>query len=106
MDEYIVDVVIDGKDDKLKTYCSSIYSAVDTMIGMDMVEEIKSITRTKDDNIETKKIDELICEQCATMGVIHYDYSRLAGYLSISNHHKETYKSFFSSVDILYKKKR
>ena len=49
MDEYIVDVVIDGKDDKLKTYCSSIYSAVDTMIGMDMVEEIKSITRTVDD---------------------------------------------------------
>ena len=49
MDEYIVDVVIDGKDDKLKTYCSSIYSAVDTMIGMDMVEEIKTVTRTKDD---------------------------------------------------------
>jgi len=49
MDEYIIDVVINGKDDKLKTYCSSIYSAVDTMIGMDMVEEIKSITRTKDD---------------------------------------------------------
>jgi len=49
MDEYIVDVVINGKDDKLKTYCSSIYSAVDTMIGMDMVEEIKSITRTVDD---------------------------------------------------------
>ena len=48
MDEYIVDVVIDGKDDKLKTYCSSIYSAVDTMIGMDMVEEIKSVTRTVD----------------------------------------------------------
>ena len=30
MDEYIVDVVINGKDDKLKTYCSSIYSAIDT----------------------------------------------------------------------------
>ena len=49
MDEYIIDVVINGKDDKLKTYCSSIYSAVDAMIGMDMVEEIKSVTRTKDD---------------------------------------------------------
>ena len=49
MDEYIIDVVINGKNDKLKTYCSSIYSAVDTMIGMDMVEEIKSVTRTKDD---------------------------------------------------------
>ena len=49
MDEYIIDVVIDGKDDKLKTYCSSIYSAIDTMISIDMVEEIKSVTRTKDD---------------------------------------------------------
>ena len=49
MDEYIVDVVINGKNDKLKTYCNSIYSAVDTMIGIDMVEEIKSITRTVDD---------------------------------------------------------
>lgn len=49
MDEYIVDVVINGKDDKLKTYCSSIYSAIDTMISIDMVEEIKSVTRTKDD---------------------------------------------------------
>ena len=65
MDEYIVDVVINGKDDKLKPYCSSIYSAVDTMIGMDMVEEIKSITRTIDDkswdieNMNIKRLREL-----------------------------------------------
>ena len=65
MDEYIVNVVIDGKDDKLKTYCSSIYSAVDTMIGIDMVEEIKSVTRTKDDkswdidNMNIVKLREL-----------------------------------------------
>tara|TARA_R100001510_G_C7626966_1_gene186632 strand:- start:217 stop:483 length:267 start_codon:yes stop_codon:yes gene_type:complete len=48
MDEYIIDVVINGKNDKLKTYCSSIYSAIDTMIGIDMVEGIKNVTRTKD----------------------------------------------------------
>jgi len=48
MDEYIIDVVINGKNDKLKTYCNSIYSAIDTMIGIDMVEGIKNITRTKD----------------------------------------------------------
>ena len=65
MDEYIIDVVIDGKDDKLKTYCNSIYSAVDTMIGINMVEEIKSVTRTKDDKFwevnmkSTKRLREL-----------------------------------------------
>jgi hypothetical protein len=65
LDEYIVDVVIDGKDDKLKTYCSSIYSAIDTMISIDMVEEIKSITRIKDDkswdidNMNIVKLREL-----------------------------------------------
>jgi len=48
MDEYIIDVVINGKNDKLKTYCSSIHSAIDTMIGIDMVEGINSVTRTKD----------------------------------------------------------
>jgi len=65
MDEYIIDVVINGKHDKLKTYCSSIYSAVDTMIGMDMVEEIKSLTRTVDnkswdiENMNIKRLREL-----------------------------------------------
>ena len=56
------------------------------------------------DEIETKKIDELMCQQCAMMGTQHYDYSKLAGLLAISNHHKETYKPFFSSVKILYEK--
>lgn len=65
LDEYIVNVIIDGKDDKLKTYCSSIYSAIDTMISIDMVEEIKSITRIKDnkswnvDNMNIVKLREL-----------------------------------------------
>jgi hypothetical protein len=65
LDEYIVDVVIDGKDDKLKTYCSSIYSAIDTMISIDMVEEIKNVTRTKDNKFwevnmkSTTKLREL-----------------------------------------------
>ena len=57
------------------------------------------------DEIETKKIDELMCQQCAMMCTQHYDYSKLAGLLAISNHHKETYKPFFSSVQILYENK-
>jgi hypothetical protein len=62
MDEYIIDVVINGKNDKLKTYCGSIYSAIDTMIGIDTVDEIKSVTRTKDDkawDIENMNIEKL-----------------------------------------------
>ena len=57
------------------------------------------------DEIQTKKIDELMCQQCAMMGTQHYDYSKLAGLLAISNHHKETYKPFFS-VKINYIKNK
>ena len=51
MDEYVIDVVINGKADSLKTWCSSVYSAVDSMIGIDMVEDIKTITRTLDGKV-------------------------------------------------------
>jgi len=57
------------------------------------------------DNIKTCKIDELMAEQCASMGSIHYDYSKLAGYICVSNHHKETKHTLLESVEILYKKK-
>ena len=40
------------------------------------------------DGISTTKIDELSAEQCASMASIHPDYNILAGYIIISNHHK------------------
>ena len=46
-----------------------------------------------------------MAEQCASMGSIHYDYSKLAGYICVSNHHKETKHTLLESVEILYKKK-
>ena len=54
------------------------------------------------DNIKTCKIDELMSEQCASMGSIHYDYSKLAGYICISNHHKETKRTLLESVQIFH----
>jgi len=48
MDEYIINVVVDGKQDKLKTFCNTIYSAIDSMIGLDFVDEIISVTRVSD----------------------------------------------------------
>jgi len=40
--------------------------------------------------IETTKIDELAAQQCASMITSHYDYGKLAGLISISNHQKNT----------------
>tara|TARA_R110000823_G_C15804457_1_gene487550 strand:- start:431 stop:703 length:273 start_codon:yes stop_codon:yes gene_type:complete len=51
MDEYEIDVVINGAPDKLKTYCGSIYSAIDSMLGIEMVEEIISVKRTIDNKL-------------------------------------------------------
>ena len=49
-------------------------------------------------NIETSKIDEFICEICASMGSIHYDYSILSSILAISNHQKEVEQSIIKCV--------
>lgn len=54
------------------------------------------------DNISTAKIDELTCEQCATMASIHPDYNLLAGCISISNHHKNTDSDFSVVMKQLY----
>ena len=48
MDEYIIKVMIEGKNNILKTYCNNIVSAIDTMVNIDSVEDILHITRTKD----------------------------------------------------------
>ena len=42
------------------------------------------------DEIETKKIDELTAQQCASMITIHPDYGKLASCICISNHQKNT----------------
>lgn len=54
------------------------------------------------DGIETKKIDELTAEQCATMSCKHPDFSELAGRIAISNHHKNTYDTYKNVIEELY----
>jgi ribonucleoside-diphosphate reductase alpha chain len=50
-------------------------------------------------HIPTTKIDELMAEQCASMGVHHYDYSTLASRLIISNHQKEIEPSILTCIE-------
>ena len=52
--------------------------------------------------IETSKIDELTCEQCASMCTKHPDYGTLASRISISNNHKNTLNSFYETMKLLY----
>jgi len=54
------------------------------------------------DGIYATKIDELLAEQCASMSSIHPDYNTLAGYITISNHHKNTSSSFIEVMNKLY----
>ena len=54
-------------------------------------------------NIETKKIDELMAEQCTMMSSTHYHYTILASLIIISNHQKEVSESFLNCVKNLNK---
>ena len=48
MEEYIVDVIFDGKKEQLKTYSASPLEALDSMINFDEVSAINKITRVTD----------------------------------------------------------
>src|SRR5437899_2165258 len=52
--------------------------------------------------VETKQLDELAAETCATMATIHPDYGTLAARIFVSNLHKETHKKFSKVVETLY----
>lgn len=54
------------------------------------------------DGIETKQIDELTAEQCASMASKHPDYSELSGRIIISNHHKNTDEKYTNIIERLY----
>ena len=53
-------------------------------------------------NINTSEIDELTAQQCASMATIHPDYGKLAGYIVVSNNHKNTNLSFYETMKKMY----
>ena len=77
-----------GKDLELKNV---IYG----QLAMKVIDQLK-------DNIRTTDIDELTAEQCASMGSVHPDYTKLASAITISNLHKNTVDSFCETVKKLY----
>lgn len=54
------------------------------------------------DGISTIELDTLTAEQCASLTTTHPDYGVLASRVVISNHHKNTTRSFHEIIDKLY----
>jgi hypothetical protein len=54
------------------------------------------------DGITTQELDMLACDVAFSFTTKHYDYSKLAGRIAISNLHKTTPKTFSQCAKILY----
>ena len=54
------------------------------------------------DEIPTTQIDELTAQQCASLITTHGDYGELASRILVSNHHKNTPKTFHETMSKLY----
>ena len=62
MDEYLIDAIIDGERQLLKTYAVNVSEAFDLMIQLTQISKIFSIRRTKDNDkweIENKNLTYL-----------------------------------------------
>ncbi|WP_419241765.1 ribonucleoside-diphosphate reductase subunit alpha [Cardinium endosymbiont of Nabis limbatus] len=69
---------------------------------IDVIAIVKKLIEGIYDRVTTSAIDNLAAETVATMTVYHPDYAILAARIAISNLHKETSKSFSSTIKRLY----
>ena len=48
MDEFTLDVIIDGHEEKILTYATSLYTIVETLIDIEAVSYLSKVVRTRD----------------------------------------------------------
>ena len=53
--------------------------------------------------VTTAELDELAAETAASLVTMHPDYATLAARIAISNLHKNTAKSFYKTIEMMYK---
>ncbi len=81
---------------RIKKLCYGLNSLVNpTSVAMKVIEGLY-------EGVTTEKLDNLASEVAAAMATKHPDYGYLASRIAISNLHKNTKKSFFSTVTDLY----
>lgn len=69
---------------------------------IDVIAVVKKIIVGIYDRVATSEIDNLAAETVAAMTVYHPDYAILAARIAVSNLHKQTSKSFSSTIKRLY----
>ncbi len=69
---------------------------------IDAIEISKKVIQGIYDGVKTTELDELAAETSASMATVHPDYALLAARIAISNLHKNTEKSFSSTMKALY----
>lgn len=48
MDEFTLDVIIDGHEEKILTYATSLYMIIETLIDIEAVSYLSKVVRTRD----------------------------------------------------------
>ena len=83
--------------DKILYRIKSIAKGLDKSV--DVTKVSKKTIEGLYDGVLTSQLDELSSQIAATMAVEHYDYSKLAARIAISNLHKNTNSSFLEVVE-------
>ncbi len=69
---------------------------------LDSIEIAKKVIQGLYDGVSTTELDNLAAETSASMAAYHPDYAILAARIAVSNLHKNTDKSFSSTMEALY----
>ena len=89
-------IMFDKITARIKTLCYGLNDLVDPVrVAMRVIEGLY-------DGVTTSELDNLAAEISATMTTTHPDYAQLASRISVSNLHKNTKKSFSSTMKDLY----
>ena len=98
-------VSFDKIHQRLKRLASGIYKdgvRFSHELDVDVTPISQQVIMQIRDGITTKELDEFAADTTAMMVMEHPDYSDLAGRIIISNHHKNTRRSFVDTMKDLY----
>ncbi|GAB0497271.1 hypothetical protein MMPV_008595 [Pyropia vietnamensis] len=82
--------------DKITARVKKLAYGLDPIV--DVTEVAQKVCAGVYDGVKTTELDDLAAETAAYLSTKHHDYSRLAARIAVSNLHKETTKSFSSTV--------
>ena len=89
-------VMFDKITARIKKMCYGLNDLVDPVkVAMRVIEGLY-------DGVTTSELDNLASEIAATLTTTHPDYAKLAARIAVSNLHKDTKKSFSSTITDLY----